>query len=276
MALQHLSTRINLTAMLGAIIGDIVGSRFEFSKQTTSDFELFTPDCNFTDDTICTVAIADAILHNQPYGETLHAWCRRYPTPMGGYGDKFSLWVESENPQPYGSSGNGSAMRVSPVGWLFDEYKEVLNEAKESAVVTHNHPDGINGAQCVATLIYWLRTCRITKDEIESAVRRNFGYHMTPLRNIYKIGSEGHFDGLCNETVPYAISCFLESQNFEDAIRKAVAAGGDTDTKAAICGSIAEAYYEIPEEMIEKAYSYLPDDMLDIITQFHDKIQSEL
>ena len=262
--------------MLGAIIGDIIGSRFESSKQTKPEFELFTPDCDFTDDTICTVAIADAILNHKPYGTALHDWCRRYPTPMGGYGDKFELWVESDNPQPYGSSGNGSAMRVSPVGWLFDEYKEVLNEAKESAVVTHNHPDGINGAQCVATLIYWLRTCRITKDEIESAVRRNFGYHMTPLRNIYKIGSEGHFDGLCNETVPYAISCFLESQNCEDAIRKAVAAGGDTDTKAAICGSIAEAYYEIPEEMIEKAYSYLPEDMLDIITQFHDKIQSEL
>ena len=262
--------------MLGAIIGDIIGSRFEFSKQTKPEFELFTPDCGFTDDTICTVAVADAILNHKPYGPTLHDWCRRYPTPMGGYGNMFEKWVESDNPQPYNSSGNGSAMRVSPIGWLFHEYKEVLHEAEQSAIVSHNHPDGINGAQCVATLIYWLRTCRITKDEIESAVKRNFGYRMTSLRNIYKIGSEGHFDGLCNETVPYAISCFLESQNFEDAIRKAVAAGGDTDTKAAICGSIAEAYYEIPEEMIENAYSYLPDDMLDIITQFHDRIQSEL
>ena len=113
--------------MLGAIIGDIIGSRFEFSKQTKPEFELFTPDCDFTDDTICTVAIADAILNHKPYGTALHDWCRRYPTPMGGYGDKFELWVESDNPQPYGSSGNGSAMRVSPVGWLFDEYKEVLN-----------------------------------------------------------------------------------------------------------------------------------------------------
>ena len=262
--------------MLGAIIGDIVGSRFEFSKQTTFDFELFTPDCDFTDDTICTVAVADAILNNKPYRETIHEWCRRYPTPKGGYGSLFQRWIDSENPQPYGSSGNGSAMRVSPVGWLFDEYKDVLHEAEACAAVSHNHPDGINGAQCVATLIYWLRTCRITKDEIESAVKRNFGYRMMPLKDIYKIGSENHFDGLCNETVPYAIRCFLESNSFEDAIRYAVAAGGDTDPKANICGSIAESYYEIPEEMIEKAYSYLPDDMLDVITQFYDRIQSEL
>ena len=262
--------------MLGAIIGDIVGSRFEFAKQTTRNFTLFDKDCNYTDDTICSVAIADAILNKRTYKDSLLDWCRRYPNPMGGYSTALSTWIEQDNPQPSNNCGNDVAMRVSPVGWLFDDYHEILEEAKKSAEVSHNHPNGIKGAQCVATIIYWLRTCRITKEELESAVERNFGYSIPTIKDIYKIGSEGHFDGLCEETVPYAISCFLESDNFEDAIRIAVAAGGDTDTKAAICGAIAEAYYEVPDSMIEKAYEYLPDDMLDIVTQFCQRIQNEL
>ncbi len=258
--------------MIGAIIGDIVGSRFEFAKQTDNKFTLFTSDCGYTDDTICTIAIADAIMSHRPYKETLHEWCRRYPDPMGGYGERFLRWVESDDPQPTNSCGNGSAMRVSPVGWLFDDYHEVMEEARLSAIVSHNHPEGIKGAQCVATLIYWLRTCRITKEEIPGALRRNFHYTIPSLRDIYKIGSEEHFDGTCQETVPYAISCFMESQNFEDAIRIAVAAGGDTDTKAAICGSIAEAYYEIPEQLITRAFEYLPSDMLDVVERFYEHI----
>jgi ADP-ribosylglycohydrolase len=262
--------------MLGAIIGDIVGSRFESREQTTPNFTLFDKDCCYTDDTICSVAIADAILNKRTYKDSLLDWCRRYPEPMGGYGAAFSKWIEKDDSEPNRSSGNGAAMRVSSVGWLFDDYHKILEEAKKSAEVSHNHPDGILGAQCVATLIYWLRTCRITKDEVESAVKRNFGYTIPPIKDIYKIGSEGHFDGLCEETVPYAISCFLESETFEDAIRIAVAAGGDTDTKAAICGAIAEAYYEVPDDLICKAYEYLPDDMLDIVTQFYQRIQNEL
>lgn len=262
--------------MIGAIIGDIVGSRFEFAKQTNQNFTLFTDECGYTDDTICTVAIAEAIMNHRSYKDSLHDWCRRYPNPMGGYGARFLAWIESDNPQPTGSCGNGSAMRVSPVGWLFDDYHKVLDEARKSAIVSHDHPEGINGAQCVATLIYWLRTCRITKDEIWSAVKRNFHYTIPTLSDIYKIGSEDHFDGTCQETVPYAISCFMESHNFEDAIRIAVAAGGDTDTKAAICGSIAEAYYEIPESLIAQAFEYLPHDILSVIEQFYGQIDMQM
>ena len=173
--------------MIGAIIGDIVGSRFEFSDAPTEGFDLFTPECSFTDDTVCTIAIADAILNEKPYKDTLHEWCRKYPNPKGGYGPKFQLWVESDDPQPYNSCGNGSAMRVSPIGWLFDDYQEVQEEAKKSAIFSHNHPEGIKGAECVATLIYWLRTCRVTRDRIEAAVKRNFNYEFISIRDIYKI-----------------------------------------------------------------------------------------
>lgn len=262
--------------MLGAIIGDIVGSRFEFGAEPKANFELFTPDCSFTDDTICTVAIADAILNHKDYRSTLLEWCRRYPDPMGGYGNMFHEWILSKNALPQNSYGNGSAMRVSPVGWLYGEYHQVQNEAKRSAEVSHCHKEGIKGAQCVATLIYWLRTVRITKHEVESAVRKNFGYEVPSLRDIYKIGSEGHFDSTCQETVPWSIRCFLESQSFEEALRIAVLADGDTDTKAAITGSIAEAYYEIPDDMIETAYNYLPDDMLTVIEQFYTRIQEDI
>ena len=262
--------------MIGAIIGDIVGSRFEFAKQTTPNFTLFDKDCNYTDETICNVAIADAILNKKTYKDSLLYWCRKYPEPFKGYSSPFSKWIEQDHQECNNSSANDAAMRVSPIGWLFDDYYEIQDEARNCAEVSNNHPEGIVGAQCVATIIYWLRTCRITKEEIEGAVKRNFGYSIPPIKDIYKIGSEGHFDGLCKETVPYAISCFLESDNFEDAIRIAVAAGGETDTKTAICGAIAEAYYEIPDSMIEKAYEYLPDDMLDVVTQFYERIQNEL
>ena len=140
----------------------------------------------------------------------------------------------------------------------------------------HNHPEGIKGAECIATLCYWLRTCRITKDEVERKVEKLWGYEIPSLRDIYKIGSENHFDGTCMETVPMAIRCFLESQNFEDAIRIAVLADGDTDTKANITGALAEAFYEVPEPLIEKAFSYLPDDMLDIITQYSQRIGEKI
>lgn len=262
--------------MIGAIIGDIVGSRFEFSEPPQPGFKLFTPECDFTDDTICTIAIADAILNGKPYKESLHEWCRKYPNPTGGYGGRFHEWVLSDNPQPYGSFGNGSAMRVSPVAWLFDDYQVVKEEARRTAEPSHNHPEGIKGAECIATLCYWLRTCRITKDEVERKVKKMWGYEIPSLRDIYKIGSENHFDGTCMETVPMAIRCFLESQNFEDAIRIAVLADGDTDTKADITGALAEAFYEIPESLIEKAFGYLPNEMLDIITQYSQRIGEDL
>ncbi|WP_315341182.1 ADP-ribosylglycohydrolase family protein [Hoylesella oralis] len=262
--------------MLGAIIGDIIGSRFEFDETPQEGFQLFTTSDDYTDDTICTIAIADAILNKRNYQEALLDWCHRYPRPKGCYGGMFEKWLLSDNPLPQSSYGNGSAMRVSAVGWLFNDYHEVMEEAKKSAEVSHCHREGIKGAQCVATLIYWLRTCRITKDEVENTVKRSFGYDIPSLQDIYKIGDEGHFDSTCMETVPWAIRCFLESESFEDAIRIAVMAKGDTDTKAAICGSIAEAYYEIPETFIEKTYGYLPDDMLNIIEQFYEHIRNDI
>ena len=262
--------------MIGAIIGDIVGSRFEFGPAPEKGFELFTPECSYTDDTICTIAIADAIMNGKDYGERLLCWCRKYPEPMGSYGHRFYQWIHAEHPQPMDSFGNGAAMRVSPVGWLFDDYHEVLNEAKRSAEVSHNHPEGVKGAQCVATLIYWLRTVRITKEKVEHAVKRNFGYELPPMRDILRIGANGHFDGTCQETVPMAIRCFMDADNFEEVIRKAVLCDGDTDTKAAIAGSIAEAYYEVPEWMIEKAMGYLPDDMLAVLSQYYDVMKERI
>ena len=249
--IEHYTLNIkHYTKMLGAIIGDIVGSRFEFGPAPMAGFELFTPDCDYTDDTICTIAIADAIMNHRDYSE----------------------WVFADEHKPYGSYGNGSAMRVSSVGWLFNDIDTVMEEAKRSAEVSHNHEEGIRGAVCTATLIYWLRTVRITKDEVEHSIKRKFGYDIPPLKDVMRIGSLGHFDGTCQETVPAAIRCFLDSESFEDAIRKAVLADGDTDTKGAITGSIAEAYYEIPDEIIDKALSYLPKDMLDIVTQFCDTV----
>lgn len=262
--------------MLGAIIGDIVGSRFEFGPAPEKGFKLFTDECNYTDDTICTIAIADAIMNKRGYGEALHDWCRRYPVPMGGYGSRFHDWVESDDPKPYGSFGNGAAMRVSAVAWLYSDYQDVKEQSVETARPTHNHPEGLKGAQCIATLAYWLRTCRITKDEVEAKAWKLWGYEIPSIRDVNRIGAQNHFDGTCMETVPMAIRCFLESQNFEEAIRYAVMADGDTDTKAAITGTLAEAFYEVPMKLIEKALSYLPADMLDIVNQYYERLEAKL
>ena len=262
--------------MIGAIIGDIVGSRFEFSAPPEEGFALFTEECDFTDDTICTIAVADAIMNGRDYGESLHDWCRRYPNPMGGYGGRFYQWVNSDQPKPYGSFGNGSAMRVSPVAWLINDYNEVRKQTRLTASPTHNHPEGLKGAECIATLTYWLRTCRITKDDVEDKAWKMWGYEIPTLKEINKIGAENHFDGTCMETVPMAIRCFLESQNFEEAIRYAVMADGDTDTKAAITGTLAEAFYEVPIKLISQALSYLPDDMLDVVDQYYNRLKQSL
>jgi len=262
--------------MLGAIIGDIVGSRFEFDEIPTEGFELFTSDCDYTDDSICTIAIADAILNHRNYKDALLDWCHRYPSPKGGYGGMFYQWLHSPNPLPQASYGNGSAMRVSPVGWLFNDYDEVLQQAKESAQVSHCHSEGVKGAQCIATAIYWLRTCRVEKDHLPASVKRNFGYTLPPLKDIRKIGSEGHFDATCQETVPYALRCFMDAEDFEETLRNAIIVRGDTDTKAAIACSVAEACFEIPDNIVEKALSYLPNDMLDIVEQFYDQVKKNI
>lgn len=254
--------------MLGAIIGDIVGSRFEFDNTNSADFELFTDESTYTDDTICTVAIADAILNGKSYRDSLLEWCRKYPTPKGAYGGSFVRWIHSADPQPYNSFGNGSAMRVSPIGWAFDSYQEVLRQAELSAAVSHNHTEGIKGAQCVADLIYHLRTGKIDKDAVKRCVKHSFGYEIPPVAQIRETNS---FNETCQVTVPQAISCFLEAKDFEETIRLAISIGGDSDTIGAIAGSIAEAYYKIPDNIAVVAISKLPDDMFTVLHSFIGK-----
>ena len=251
--------------MLGAIIGDIVGSRFEFNNTKSESFKLFTDECSFTDDTICTVAVADAILNGKSYQDSIHGWCRKYPHPMGGYGGSFARWMQSDNPEPYNSFGNGSAMRVSPVGWLFNDETEVEFEAAKSAEVTHDHPEGIKGAQVIAMCIYLLRN-GADKPYIEQFVRNEYGAIPTPHP------FSNPFDETCMNAVPVSVYCFLQSKDFEDAIRRAMIIGGDSDTIGAITGSLAEAYYGIPEPIKEAAMSYLSSDMRKIVEQFYNKI----
>lgn len=248
--------------MIGAIIGDIAGSRFEFNNVKRSWFKLFADECSFTDDTICTVAIADAIMCGKPYADSLREWCRKYPHPMGGYGASFAGWVFNDNAQPYNSFGNGSAMRVSPVAWLFDKGADVEKEAAKTASVTHNHPEGIKGAQVIANCIYALRK-GCSKQEILRYARSEYGN--IPAYRPYS----NSFDETCMNAVPVAIGCFIDSTGFEDAIRKAILVGGDSDTIGAIVGSLAEAHYNIPEDLFYGAFDYLPDDMAEVVQRFY-------
>jgi ADP-ribosylglycohydrolase len=248
--------------MLGAIIGDIVGSRFEFDNVRGMDFDLFTNECSFTDDTICTVSVTDAILNGRSYCDSLHEWCRQYPHPMGGYGVSFAQWVASDHPRPYYSFGNGAAMRVSPIGWLHRGDARVLNEARRAAEVTHNHPEGIKGARVIAYCVYRLR-CGAGKTTILQLVEQHYGKLPTcqPFSN--------PFNETCMNAVPVSVACFLDSTDFEDAIRKAILVGGDSDTIGAITGSLAEAYYGVPDALRERALEYLPDSMKTIIDHFY-------
>ena len=247
--------------MLGAIIGDIVGSRFEFNNTSDFNFELFTPACDFTDDTICTIAVADAALNGKPYMETMREWCRKYPHPMGNYGGGFKWWLYCTTPRPYGSFGNGSAMRVGAIGWLFDTEEEVLHQAKLSAEFTHNHPEGIKGAQAVALAIYLAR-----KGEAKEAI-------LERMRNYYPTFTEPQlgqnpFKATCQSTLPVCLGIIERANDFEEAIRYAIAVGGDSDTIGAIVGSIAEALWGVPEHIKEDAVGYLTEEFMSIYTQF--------
>lgn len=252
--------------MFGAIIGDIVGSRFEFNNTNTSKFELFTQMNDFTDDSICTIAVADAINTQADYQSTIHEWCRKYPHPKGGYGGNFAIWVQSNHPQAYNSFGNGSAMRVSPVAWAFNDLETVQKEAEKTAVVTHNHPEGIKGAICTASAIYVLRK---TKDLAKFEDISNSFYPQ--FKNTKFI--QGKFDETCKGTVPVCLQLLLKSNSFEDAIRNAIAWGGDSDTIGAIVGAMAEALWGIPQEIETKALSYLTKDMKKVIKDFQTHIK---
>ena len=250
--------------MLGAIIGDIAGSRFEFANTSDYNFEMFHKDCCFTDDTICTVAIADAILSGKSYKDSLVEWCNRYPHPMGGYGARFAEWIH--DPVPYGSWGNGAAMRVSPVGWLFDDEKDVERQAIETAKVSHNHPNGQKGAKAIAMAIFYLRMFNGKKTKF--SILKKHVCHW----NQDDIPPKGEWCDNCHGCVPLAFNLLLQSDSFNDAIRKAVSYGGDSDTIGAIVGSLAEAYYGIPADFKEKALSYLPDDMKEVIKKFYEEV----
>ena len=251
--------------MLGAIIGDIVGSRFEFDNARSTDFKLFTSECSFTDDTICTVAVADAILNGKSYQDSVHEWCRKYPHPMGGYGGSFAAWVRSDNPQPYNSFGNGAAMRVSPIGLYCHTADGVLSEAKKSAEITHDHPEGIKGAQVTAMCVFMSRW-GFTNDDIIEYVVSEYGEitKFVPFSN--------PFNETCMNAVPISVSCVLNSSSFEEAIRNAMIVGGDSDTIGAITGGIAEAMYGIPEDMKEIALSYLPEEMVKVVKEFYSQL----
>lgn len=259
--------------MLGAVIGDIAGSRFEFDNYRHTDFDIFSPDSDFTDDTICTVAIADWVLQgcNDNLASILQGWYRAYPCPKGAYGGRFSQWIEWKDPAPYNSWGNGSAMRVSAVGWAFATLEETLHFAEQSAAVTHNHPEGIKGAQAVAAAVFWART-GMGKAQIKENITRQFGYDLS--QSCDQIRPHYHFNESCQETVPQAVTAFLESDDFEHAIRLAVSLGGDSDTLAAITGSIAEAYYGIPASMREHALAILPRCIAETLLTFESKYQA--
>lgn len=255
--------------MLGAIIGDIVGSPYEFANTSNPRFPLFSKRSSFTDDTICTIAVADALVSGEDFGSALQRWGRKYPNPMGGYGGSFNAWLRSENPQPYNSWGNGAAMRVSPVGWAFSSEAETLRAALASAAPTHNHVEGLIGASVVACAIYLLRTMNrpsFLNGEVADLVVASYGEDW-----LHHLPARGVFDETCQGCVPLAFSICVQSDSFLEAIRKAVLWGGDSDTLAAIVGSLAEARWGIPAEIREKALSMLPAEMVDVILKFNSK-----
>jgi ADP-ribosylglycohydrolase len=241
--------------MLGAIAGDIIGSVYEHRPLKTTHFRLFHPLCRFTDDTVLTVALADSLLHGAPYVDLLRRYYRAYP--RAGYGGTFHQWAQSDDPRPYNSWGNGSAMRVSPAGFAFDTLDEVLEQAKRSAEVTHDHPEGIKGAQAVASAVFLARTGQ-GKERIKNYVELSFGYDLsTPLD---EIRPRYGFEVSCQHSVPQAIRAFLESDDFEHAVRLAISLGGDSDTLACMAGGIAQAFYGgVPEEISQRVYEVLDD-----------------
>ena len=248
--------------MLGAIIGDIIGSRFEFDNTNNYDFTLFAADSDYTDDTICTVAIADTLLNgSKDYKAYLLKWCRKYPHPKGAYGGSFSAWLHSSDPQPYNSFGNGSAMRVSAIGWYFDTLEEVQFEAGNSALPTHNHLEGVKGAVATATAIFLART------QGKEAMLEVIKEHYYPAWVEPQLG-KNRFDETCQGTMPVVFGIIDKANGFEEAIRYAIAVGGDSDTIGAIVGSIAEAIWGIPQPIADDALNKLPRDMKNVLIKF--------
>ena len=257
--------------MFGAIIGDIVGSRFEFDNIKTTEFELFGIGNEFTDDTVCTISFMDWLLNSkertdQSACEYLHRWTNKYPS--AGYGGRFKHWVFSNDPKPYGSFGNGAAMRISSVAWAAKDLEELESLSNMVTGITHNHPEGLKGALVVATCIF-MAIHNATKEEI-----KEYAISMYPeiaSLDYYELVRTFEFNETCQKTVPQAIYCFLISSSYEDCIRKTISIGGDCDTTSAMSGAIAEAYWGIPNYIIERAKDYLPYEMIHVIDQFYTK-----
>ena len=263
--------------MYGAILGDMIGSPFEFDRgNKTKNFQMFSDKSRFTDDTVMTIAVADALLQSSAEDtdeaicdkltRSMHRWGNKYPN--AGYGGRFYVWLRTGSREPYGSYGNGSAMRVSAAGWLYKDLTTTQRIARLTAAVTHNHPEGIKGAQAIAGAVYLARTGS-TKNEIREYIVREFGYDLS--RTCDEIRPGYHHVESCQKTVPEAITAFLEGTDFEDVIRTAVSLGGDCDTLTCIAGSIAEAFYGVPYPYTAECNSRLPEDMLKILNCFDSK-----
>mgnify|MGYP002679117394 CR=1 FL=1 len=259
--------------MIGAIIGDIVGSRFEWNNIKTKDFDLFTAGCFFTDDSVMTIAVADALIRANGNLEILSEYAIESmqligrPFPDCGYGGSFYHWMYSDNPKPYGSYGNGAAMRVSACGFAAKSLEEAKALSK-AVTVTHNHPEGIKGAEATAVAIYLARS-GYSIEEIQQHISTKYypmDFTLEEIRDTYE------FNETCQDTVPQALKAFFESLDFEDAIRNAISIGGDSDTLAAITGGIAEAYYGVPQDIKDKALNYLDEDLLQIVNRFYDEL----
>ena len=253
--------------MLGAIVGDIVGSVHEFIGTKTKEFPLFVPDSRFTDDTVLTVAIAEWVLTGRDLIDLLHEYTQAYP--RRAYGIRYGRWADTRSRQPYNSYGNGAAMRVSPVGFAFDTIEEVLRQAERSAAVTHNHPEGIRGAQATAAAVFFARRTQ-DRDEIRRELETRFGYALGPrlddIRPTYR------FNETCQDTVPQALIAFLESTDYEDAIRNAVSLGGDADTLAAIAGGVGEAYYGgVPAGIAARGVELLDEKLATVLRRFRER-----
>lgn len=254
--------------MIGAIVGDYVGSAYEFAPTKDYNFQLVTPASTITDDSIMSLAIADALMQAEPdYAERMRYYGNKYPNPAGGYGGSFKKWLQSPCPQPYNSFGNGSAMRVAAVGWVFDNLHTAQIEASFTAAETHDHPEGIKGAVAVVTAV-WLARNGYDKEAILEQVEA-LGYDCQ--QSIISLMPTYGFDETCMGTVPVAVRCFYESTDYVDCIRLAVSLGGDADTLACIAGAIAEAFYgahTIPSHLISHALATLPPDLLDVYRRF--------
>ena len=250
--------------MIGAVAGDIIGSVYERKRIKTTNFQLFSPQSTFTDDAVLTIATADCIMNQGDYALYYKQYGRRYPN--AGYGGMFIRWLFSDSIAPYNSFGNGSAMRVSPVGFAFNSMAKVLEEAKASAQVTHNHPEGIKGAQAAAAAVFLARQGS-SKKEIKEYITETFGYFLEQTLDEIRPGY--HFDSTCQGSVPQAIISFLEGTDYEDTVRKAISLGGDSDTLACIAGAIAEAYYnELPSFITEKVKSILAPELWGKVKEF--------